>query len=261
MIKTVKATRYVTPLREGGSLPAIVEGNDDQFYVMKFVGAGQGPKALIAELVAGEIGRVLGLRVPEIVLMELDPAMGRSEPDAEIQDLLRASAGRLNLGLRYLPNAFEFNMLLKPPPPPSLASQIVWFDAYITNVDRTARNVNMLVWHNDLWLIDHGASLYFHHGWDDFLTRSRTPFAFIKDHTLLRFAKQIPVADTRLRQRLTPAVIERVLNLIPVEWLEFETRFASIAEHRSAYADYLHTRLKASSTFVEEAINAHRQLI
>ena len=261
MIETVKAMRYVTPLREGGSLPAIVEGNDGQYYVMKFVGAGQGPKALIAELVAGEIGRSLGLRVPEIVLMELDPALGRSEPDAEIQDLLQASAGRLNLGLRYLPNAFEFNMLLKPPPSPSLASQIVWFDAYITNVDRTARNVNMLIWHNNLWLIDHGASLYFHHGWDDFLTRSRTPFNLIKDHTLLRFAKQIPAADTYLRQRLTPAVIEQVLDMIPVEWLEFETSFASIAEHRAAYADYLHTRLNASSVFVEEAINAHRQLI
>ena len=261
MIKTIKATRYVTPLREGGSLPAIVEADDGQFYVMKFVGAGQGPKALIAELVAGEIGRALGLRVPEIVLMELSPALGRSEPDAEIQDLLRASAGRLNLGLRYLPNAFEFNMLLKPPPSPFVASQIVWFDAYITNVDRTARNVNMLIWDNDLWLIDHGASLYFHHGWDDFLTRSRTPFNLIKDHTLLRFARQISEADTRLRQGLTAAVIEQILELIPVEWLEFETRFASIAEHRAAYADYLQARLEASPVFVEEAINAHRQLI
>ena len=184
MIKTVTATRYVTRLREGGSLPAVVEADDGARYVMKFVGAGQGPKALIAELVAGEIARRLGLHVPEIVFIELDPAMGPSEPNAEIQDLLRASVG-LNLGLRYLPNAFEFNTLLKPPPDPALASAIVWFDAYDTNVDRTSRNVNLLIWQDNLGLIDNGALLYFHHDWDDYLSKSWTAFTRIIDNTLL----------------------------------------------------------------------------
>src|SRR5450756_566169 len=181
MIKTVNAIRYVTPLREGGSLPAIVETDDGQMYVMKFVGAGQGPKALIAELVAGEIGRALGLRVPELALINLDPELGPSEPDPEIFDLLRLSVG-LNLGMRFLPKAFAYNPILPPPLDTALASAIVWFDAYVTNVDRTIRNVNILVWEKELWLIDHGASLYFHHDWrDDYLERSRTPFPLIKD--------------------------------------------------------------------------------
>jgi hypothetical protein len=169
MIKTVKAIRYVTPLREGGSMPAISEADDEQMYVIKFVGAGQGRKALIAELVAGEIGRALGLHVPEIAFIELDPKLGPSEPDPEIFDLLRASVG-LNLGLRYLPNAFAYNPLPTAAPSAELASAIVWFDAYVTNVDRTARNVNILLWQENLWLIDHGAALYFHHDWkEDYL--------------------------------------------------------------------------------------------
>jgi len=261
MIKTVTAIRYITPLREGGSLPAIVEADDGEMYVMKFVGAGQGPKALIAELVAGEIGRALGLQVPELVLMELDPMLGRSEPNPEIQDLLRASANRLNLGLRYLPNALEFNMLLKPPPDSKLASTIVWFDAYVTNVDRTPRNVNMLIWEHDLWLIDHGAALYFHHDWNDYLTRSRSPFARIKDHTLISFAGALREADETLPARLTPDLIGQIVNLIPGEWLNQETSFADHTEHREAYAAYLLSRLEASSIFVEEAINARQQLV
>ena len=156
MIKTLTAIRYVTPLREGGSLPAIVETDDRELYVMKFVGSGHGAKALIAELVAGEIARTLGLRVPEIVLIELDGALGPSEPDAEIRDLLKASTG-LNLGLRYLPKAFAFNPLLQPPPDLHETSAIVWFDAYVTNVDRTPRNVNLLIWQEELWLIEHGS--------------------------------------------------------------------------------------------------------
>jgi hypothetical protein len=261
MIKTVSATRYVTPLHEGGSLPAVVEADDNQLYVMKFVGAGQGAKALIAELLAGEIGRTLGLRVPEIVLMELDPVLGRSEPNPEIQDLLRASAGRLNLGLRYLPNAFDYNILIEPPPTPELASKIVWFDAYVTNVDRTARNVNLLIWQDELWLIDHGAALYFHHSWDDFMTRSRSVFSRIKDHTLLRFAEHIPQADAALRSRLTPDVLQRLVNLMPQEWLSEETLFSTVAEHRAAYLSYLQSRLDASELFIEEAINARRQFV
>lgn len=261
MIKTLTAMRYVTPLREGGSLPAIVEADDGNMYVMKFVGAGQGPKALIAELVAGEIGRALGLRVPEVVILELDPMLGRSEPDPEIQDLLQASAGRLNLGLRYLPNALTFNMLIKPPPSPELASRIVWFDAYVTNVDRTPRNVNMLIWDEALWLIDHGASLYFHHDWGDYLDRSRSPFALVKDHTLLTFADQLQAADNSLRSRLTPSLFRDIIDMIPDEWLNGESTFSSTAEHRDAYISYLLSRLENSAIFVEEAIDARQKLV
>lgn len=258
MIRTVAATKYITPLREGGSLPAIVEADDGQLYVMKFVGAGQGPKALIAELVAGEIGRMLGLRVPEIVFIELDQALGPSEPDAEIRDLLKASVG-LNLGLRYLPNAFAFNLLLQPPPDPDLASAVVWFDAYVTNVDRTPRNVNLLIWQEDLWLIDHGACLYFHHDWNGYLERSRIPFSRIKDHTLLPFAGTLREADATLRPRLTPEAIQHIISLIPDTWLNGEPHFASHSEHRQAYATYLLSRLEASHIFVEEARNARTQ--
>ncbi len=255
MIRTITATRYITPLREGGSLPAIVEADDGQLYVMKFVGAGQGPKALIAELVAGEIGRRLGLRVPEIVFIELDQALGLSEPNAEIQDLLRASRG-LNLGLRYLPQAFAFSLLLQPPLDPELASTVVWFDAYVTNVDRTPININLLIWQDDLWLIDHGASLYFQYSWDDYVNRSRTPFSLIKDHALLPFASALKQVDAALRPCLTVETIEYIVNLIPDAWLAGERRFANYAEHRQAYASYLLSRLEASHIFVEEAINA-----
>src|SRR5688500_12448775 len=182
MIRTITATQYVTPLREGGSLPAIVEGDDEGTYVLKFRGAGQGVRALIAELISGELARVLGLPVPEIVFANVDPRMARTEPDAEIQDLLRRSEG-LNLALDYLPGSIAFDPLVDGPMASKerLASKIVWFDAFVTNVDRTARNSNLLVWHRKLWLIDHGASLYFHHSWDDYRERSRGVFAQIKD--------------------------------------------------------------------------------
>jgi hypothetical protein len=260
MIRTVTAVQYITPLREGGSLPAIVQADDGELYVMKFVGSGHGSKALIAELVAGEIGRRLRLRVPEIVFIQLDSALGPSEPNAEIRDLLRASVG-LNLGLGYLPNAFTFNSLLKPSPEPHLASAIVWFDAYVTNVDRTPRNVNMLIWGKELWLIDHGSCLYFHHDWNDYLTRSRTPFSHIKDHTLLPFASALGEADSIARTHLTPEVILEVVGLIPDPWLDGEPHFASHAEHRQAYADYLLSRLEASPIFVEEASHARAKLV
>ena len=260
MIRTIIAAQYITPLREGGSLPAIVQADDGGLYVMKFVGSGHGPKALIAELVAGEIGRRLGLRVPEIVFIELDAALGPSEPNAEIHDLLQGSVG-LNLGLRYLPNAFAFNLLLEPPPDPDLASAIVWFDAYVTNVDHTPRNVNLLIWQQELWLIDHGSCLYFHYDWDEYLARSRMPFSHIKDHTLLPFASALDEADTTLRGRMTAEVIQQVVNLVPDDWLDGEPRFASPMEHRQAYADYLLSRLEASSVFVEEAKHARTELV
>jgi hypothetical protein len=260
IIRTLTATKYLSPLREGGSLPAIIEADDGELYVMKFVGAGQGAKALIAELVAGEIARTLGLAVPEIVLLKLDPIMGRSEPDAEIQDLLRASAG-LNLGLRFLPNAFPYNILLQPPPPVELASAIVWFDAYVTNVDRTSRNVNLLIAQDRLWLIDHGAALYFHHDWQDYLTRSRSPFPLIKDHTLLPFAANLVEADAALRRQLSPDILGRIVHLIPDEWLDHDPDFASQDEQRQAYVDYLLNRLEASAIFVEEAGRARAKLV
>lgn len=260
MLKTLKATRYITPLKEGGSLPAIMETDDGSLYVVKFSGAGQGPKALIAELVTGEIARHLGLRVPELAFIELDPVLALSEPDPEIQDLLRASAG-LNLGLRYLPNSYAFNALLEPLPDPREASAIVWLDAYTTNVDRTSRNVNMLIWQDELWLIDHGASLYFHHDWDNYLVKSRTPFMLIKEHTLLPFAEALSPVDVTLRPLLTASVIKDIISRIPDVWLGNEPAFATHAEHRQAYVDYLLSRLQAAPAFVEEAINARRKLV
>lgn len=260
MIRTVTATRYIHPLREGGSLPAVVEADDQELYVMKFVGAGQGARALIAEVVAGEIGRALGLLVPEIVLMELDPLLGRAEPNPEIRDLIGASAG-LNLGLRYLPSAFAYNPLLEPPVAADLASVIVWFDAYVTNVDRTARNVNMLLWQDDLWLIDHGAALYFHHDWGDYLERSRSPFAFIRQHVLIKLASQVRAADARLRPLLTTDRLQQIVNDIPAIWLGDEKQFANPDEHRAAYLAYLTARLAAAENFVREAVNAHAALV
>jgi hypothetical protein len=260
MIRTVIATRYITPLREGGSLPALVEADDGALYVMKFTGAGQGVKALIAELVAGEIARGLGLLVPELVFMELDGKLSRSEPDPEIQDLLRSSEG-LNLGMRYLPSAFAFNQLLKPPPSPDVASAIVWFDAYATNVDRTPRNVNLLLWQNKLWLIDHGAALYFHHDWANYLERSKTPFPLIKQHTLLSFAAALPQANARLVAALTPEFLAATVDLIPDHWLGNEPMFANRAEHRQAYLTYLLSRLQAAPIFLEEATYARAQLL
>jgi hypothetical protein len=253
-LRTVTATRYVTPLREGGSLPAIIEADDDGLYVLKFRGAGQGVKALIAELIAGEMGRALGLLVPEIVLVELDPVLGRTEGDPEIQDLIRASGG-INLALDYLPGSITFDPVLEKPDA-ELASMIVWFDAYITNVDRTARNTNMLLWHKRLWLIDHGAALYFHHAWDNYLERSRSPFPLIKEHVLLPFANALREADAALSKKLSPEVINSIVELIPDAWLGNEPQFASVEEHRRAYAEYLRARLAAPRKFAEEAVNA-----
>jgi hypothetical protein len=253
-IRTVIATRYVTPLREGGSLPAIVEADDDGTYVLKFRGAGQGPKALIAELVAGEIARACGLPVPEIVFVELDPELARTEPDPEIQDLIRASAG-LNLALDYLPGSLTFDPVAEKPDA-DLASLIVWFDAYVTNIDRTARNVNMLIWHRRLWLIDHGAALYFHHSWNHYLMRSREPFPEIKDHVLLRFANALETVDSKMTERLIPDLIERIVKLIPDTWLVADSPFRESNQHRDAYREYLLNRLERPHAFLEEAIHA-----
>ena len=244
-MRTVNVTRYVTPLREGGSLPAIVEADDEGMYVLKFRGAGQGTKALIAELIAGEIARAAGFLVPEIVFVALDPEIAMTEPDPEIQDLIRASGG-LNLGLDYLPGSVMFDPVADQPDA-DLASRIVWFDAYITNVDRTARNANMLMWHRKLWLIDHGAALYFHHSWTNMDQRSKDPFSLIKEHILLPFADNIETADQKMTAAITGDVIREVVNLVPDEWIK---------ETRQAYVDYLTRRLEEPRNFVQEAIRA-----
>jgi hypothetical protein len=250
-------------LREGGSLPALVQADDGQLYVLKFTGAGQGPKALIAELVAGEIARAMGLAVPEIVFMTLDTRLGHNEGDPEIKALIEASAG-LNLAMRFLPKAFAFNPLLEPPPDPALAATVVWFDAFVTNVDRTARNTNLLLWQSSLWLIDHGASLYFHHmagSPDGYLARSRNPYPQAKDHVLLPFAGAIPDADARQKAKLTPEQLAGVTGLIPDDWLGQDGVWVSPDEHRAAYAGYLAQRLESSQTFVQEAERARSALL
>lgn len=253
-MRTIAATRYVTPLREGGSLPAIVEADDEGLYVLKFRGAGQGAKALIAELVAGELARELGLPVPEIVFVDLDPDLARTEPDPEIQHLIRASAG-LNLALDYLPGSITFDPVVEKPDS-ELASAIVWFDAFVSNVDRTARNTNLLIWHRKLRLIDHGAALYFHHNWDGFLERASDPFARIKDHVLLPFAGALREADARLSPLITHATIERIVELIPEAWLGGDAPFTDPAAQRAAYAQYLQRRIEAPHAFLEEALRA-----
>jgi len=253
-MRTISATRYVTPLREGGSLPAIVEAEDEGLYVLKFRGAGQGPKALIAELVAGEIARLLGLKVPEIVLMQLPPDLARTEPDAEIQSLIRASAG-LNLALDYLPGSVTFDPLVYQPAP-ELASAIVWFDALVCNVDRTARNVNMLMWHRRLWLIDHGAALYFHHAWTGKDQPATKPFPLIKDHVLLRFANMIEEVDAELTARLSADKVAEIIDLVPDSWLEGDPGFDGATQQRQAYLDFFRRRLRSSNLFVQEAVHA-----
>ncbi len=257
-IRTVQATRYVTPLREGGSVPAIVEADDDGLYVVKLRGAAQGPKALVAELIAGEIGRALGLPVPEIVLLDLDPALALAEPDPEIQIPLRASTG-LNLALDYLPGSITYDPTVRPTVDPALASAIVWFDAYVTNVDRTPRNPNLLLWHKRLWLIDHGAALYFHHTWADWEARARTPFVAIRDHVLLPQARLLADTTANLAPRLTAAVLTDILAAIPDSWLAGEVTFPDLAAHRAAYLTYLTARLAAATIFVEEAIRARAE--
>ena len=258
-MRTVGATRYVTPLHEGGSLPAIVEADDDGMYVLKFRGAGQGSRALIAEVIGGELARALGLPVPEIVLMELDADLARTEPDPEIQELIKNSAG-LNMGLDYLPGSIMFDPVAGRPASP-LASDIVWFDAYVTNVDRTARNTNMLMWHRQLTLIDHGAALYFHHSWDHYLERSVDAFHRIKDHVLLPFAGELREADARMSARLTPAVITSIVALIPDAWLSGPSPFHSSEDWRAAYVQYLVRRSSEPHLFLEEAIRARSLLV
>ncbi len=243
-MRTIQASRYVAPLREGGSLPALVEADDEGLYVVKFRGAGQGVKALVAEVVAGELARQLGLLVPELALVDLDPGLATAEPDPEIQDLLAASGG-LNLGVDFLPGALPFNPAVGPGPAAGLAAEIVWFDALVTNIDRTVQNPNLLVWHERLWLIDHGAALYFHHADVPPAEHARGRFPAIRKHVLLPFASSLTEADARLAPRVTRAVLEKAVAEVPDVWLD--------GTDPAVYVDYLSRRLETPRGFVEEA--------
>lgn len=258
-IRSVQVMRYVTPLREGGSLPAIVEADDSFSYVLKFRGAGQGKKALIAELIGGELARALGLRVPELVLMHLDDSFARMEPDEEIQDLLRFSVG-LNLGLHYLSGAITYDPLVSVAGEAE-ASLVVLLDSLITNIDRTARNSNLLNWRKELWLIDHGASLYFHHSWQDWEGAARRTFPAIREHVLLDRASELPQAAEIIRQAWDQATIARVVAALPEEWLLQDEDPLGPAEKRAAYRDFLRLRLEQLDTLTQQAIDARNALI
>ena len=244
MLRTVTATRYVAPLREGGSLPGLVEGEDDGLYVLKFRGAGQGPLALVAEVIGGELARALGLPVPELVVMDLDPALGRAEPDPEIQDLITGSGGT-NLGVDFLPGSLPYTAAATVDP--GWAAAVVWLDALIANVDRTPRNPNLLCWHGDVWLIDHGAALYRQHATDDLPGEAQRPFGAIADHVLLGHAGSLVDADARLAPRVDP---DALAALVPEEWL--------VAHPREAYAEWLRRRLAEPRAFAAEAEEARR---
>ena len=251
-MRAVRATRYVTAFREGGSLPGLVEADDDGLYVVKFRGAGQGPRALVAEWLAGEIGRALGLLVPEIVEVELAREIAESEPHEEIHDLLVASVGR-NLGLDFLPGSLAFNPATAPPIDPAWAADVVWFDALVTNPDRSARNPNLLVWHGRTWLIDHGAALYVHHAWRDPDEHARRPFERIADHVLLPFAGSIADADARLAPLVTEALLGDLVAALPDDWLAPDPLIGDAAAQRRAYVAYLLRRLAPPRPFVGEA--------
>ena len=243
-LRTVTVTRYITPLREGGSLPALTEADDDFKYVLKFKGAGHGVKALIAELLGSEIARALGFKVPELVYA---------------QDLLQASQG-LNLALHFLSGAINFDPVVTEVDEFE-ASKIVWLDAFITNVDRTYRNTNMLIWHKELWLIDHGASFYFHHSWTNVQEKAKTPFSFIKDHVLLPRANKLQEADEYCRKLITPEKIKEIVSLLPSEWLQWEDTDETEEEIKNVYTQFLTTRLAHSEIFIKEAENARKALI
>ncbi|HKO82206.1 MAG TPA: HipA family kinase, partial [Chitinophagaceae bacterium] len=228
-------------------------------YVLKFRGAGQGIKALIAELIGGEIARALGFKVPEIVFANVDAAFGRTEADEEIQDLLKFSEG-MNLALHYLSGAISFDPTVTRVDA-TLASQVVWLDCLITNVDRTPRNTNMLTWYKELWLIDHGAALYFHHAWDNWEEQSRRPFTQVKDHVLLPFASELDWVDQSFRAVLTPDRIHAIVSLIPDEWLAVDSSAETVFEKRNVYEQFLNNRLSTSDIFVKEAQHARKSLI
>lgn len=259
-IRSVEAIRYIQPLREGGSLPALIDADDGFKYVMKFRGGGHGSKALISEFIGGELARAVGLRVPEIVFTNLGVDFGRSEGDEEIQDLLQASVG-LNLGLHFLSGALSWDVTVNKATPEE-ASKIVWIDSLMTNVDRTWRNTNMLLWHNrELWLIDHGSSLYFHHNWEGWQKVALSPFAYIKDHALLKEASQLHEADEYMKTKITLKKIEEIINKVPETWLAQSFPDINADEQRSVYFEFLTKRLVNSEIFVNHAVEARNVII
>ena len=259
LLRTVNVTRYISPLREGGSLPALAEADDDFKYVLKFKGNGHGVKALIAELIGGEIARLLGLKIPELVFANLDEAFGRTEGDEEIQDLLQSSQG-LNIAMHFLSGAINFDPVVTKVDA-RLASEVVWLDAFITNVDRTFKNTNMLMWYKELWLIDHGASLYFHHSWTGWEKQAITPFAMIKDHVLLPQASQLDMVHQEFTSLLNEENLQQIVNLVPDEWLDWEGTDETPDEIRNIYTQFLITRLQHSDIFIKEAQHAREALI
>ncbi len=252
-LRTVTVMRYILPLREGGSLPALAEADDDFKYVLKFRGAGHGVKMLISELLGGKITEILGLKIPELVFANLDVDFGRTEADEEIQDLLKNSEG-LNLGLHYLSESIAFDSSIKVDP--LLASKIVWLDAFITNIDRTFKNTNLLMWHKELWVIDNGASFYFHHSWQNFDAAAKTPFKYVKDHVLLPQATKLDEADQFAHEVLNDSVFRDIVNLIPEDWLQWEDAEENADEIREVYFNFMKTRLENSQIFLKEAKNA-----
>jgi hypothetical protein len=259
LLRTVNVTRYIAPLREGGSLPALAEADDDFKYVLKFKGNGHGVKALIAELIGGEIARLLGLRIPELVFANLDEAFGRTEADEEIQDLLQGSNG-LNIAMHFLTGAITFDPAVTKVDA-LLASKIVWLDAFITNVDRTFKNTNMLIWYKELWLIDHGASFYFHHTWTNWATHAKSAFSLIKDHVLLPQASMLETVNTEFTALLTEDKLRNIVNLIPNEWLIWEGMDETPEALRNTYLEFLITRLQHAHIFITEANHAREALI
>lgn len=255
-LRTVNVTRYVTPLREGGSLPAIAEADDGFLYVLKFRGAGQGAKALIAELIGCEIARRLGFRVPELVFANLDTAFGRSEPDEEIQDLLKASVG-LNLALHYLSGAITFDPAVNYVGALT-ASKILWLDCLLLNVDRTPRNTNMLVWHKELWLIDHGAALYFHHSWNNWEEMATKPFAMVRDHVMFFKSTELDVVDEEFKKILTPDAIREIVAIVPDEWIAADPTAGTPEEVKEIYTRFLQMRVAASAAFVNYTNDARK---
>lgn len=258
-IRHQQLLRYILPLREGGSLPALAEADDGFRYVVKFRGAGHGSKALIAELIGTMVAKALGFSVPEGVFLDLDPVFGITEGDEEIQDLLRASEG-LNFGLHFLEGSVTFDANVNSVDPLT-ASMIVWLDAFLTNVDRTSLNTNMLLWHNELWLIDHGASLYFHHSWRNPAEAALDPFPYIRTHALLGQATRLQDADRLLRQKITPRTLEKIVALLPDSWLTEEGSALTPDDRRRVYTDFLVTRLKNSQIFVKEADEQRKRLV
>lgn len=258
-LRTVNVIRYISPLREGGSLPALAEADDDYKYVVKFRGSGHGTKALVSELLGGLIAKRLGLKVPEIVFIYLDEAFGRTEGDEEIQDLLQASKG-LNMGLHFLSPAYTFDPV-SVNIDNTLASQILWLDAYITNIDRTVRNTNMLIFHRELWLIDHGASFYFHHSWNNWEKAALSSFPYSKDHVLLPYACELEEVDKEFKQLLDDSVLDDIVDTIPTDWLNWNSEDESVDDIRNIYKQFLKIRRDNSHLFIKEAQDARNALI